>query len=141
MLVRDYRCHLAAVLAPPSWRLLLVVEGELQPRLAEDVLQRPAGAGPQGRGLLHSLWGRGHGQDGRMTIITRYWYNNVSIKSSYSCPLPSVPCTDWLQPGKRKSYGAAKLQSAGAGRSHWPDRVVRHSPAATGHHSLLLPRD
>ena len=121
MLARDYRCHLVAVLATSSWRLLLVVEGELQPRLAEDVLQRPAGAGPQRRGLLHSLWRRGHGQDGRMTIITKC---KCVFKSSYSCPLPSVPCTDWLQPGKRKSYGAAKLQSAGAGRPHWPDRAV-----------------
>ena len=142
MLVRDYGCHLAAVLATPSWRLVVLVVGELQPRLAEDVLQRPAGARAQGRGLLHSLWRRGLGQDGHMTIITRYSVN-VLIKSSYSCPLPSVPCTDWLQPVKRKSYGAAKLQSAGAGAGtlHWPDRVLRHSAAATGHHSLLLPSD
>ena len=141
MLVRDYGCHLAAVLATPSWRLVVLVVGELQPRLAEDVLQRPAGARAQGRGLLHSLWRRGLGQDGHMTIITRYSVN-VFIKSSYSCPLPSVPCTDWLQPVKRKSY--MKLQSCkvrGRGREHWPDRVVRHSAAATGHHSLLLPRD
>ena len=142
MLVRDYGCHLAAVLATPSWRLVVLVVGELQPRLAEDVLQRPAGARPQGRGLLHSLWRRGLGQDGHMTIITRYSVN-VLIKSSYSCPLPSVPCIDWLQPVKRKSY--MKLQCCKVrvrGRGHWPDRVVRHSAAATGHHSLLLlPRD
>ena len=94
-----------------------MVEGELQPRLAEDVLQRPAGAGPQGRGLLHSLWGRGHGQDGRMTIITRY---SVNVSLSHLIPVPCLVCRAptgcSLERGKVTELQSCKVRGRGRGR-------------------------